>query len=241
MGGMASVPDPDATLCRQCGYPLTGLPPDGRCPECGTPVGETLGQVRRPSRFEQRLGVRSYLATGLDVVASPTRFFSGLTTRPSPSDAAYGRRFGRQSVRLAVVTMMGALTFHFGLVLPGGPPTIRADVAFFVLLVGMYLGTLVIRDVAARLTAFEARQRGLRLPLPVVRRCLAYQSACLVVVALVVLAYVAVAAVLLESGAVGGEWVTWYVYGLAALVPAAGVYLFLTYWAAMRAVMYANS
>jgi hypothetical protein len=28
--------------CRKCGYNLRGLTPDGRCPECGTPVGFSL-------------------------------------------------------------------------------------------------------------------------------------------------------------------------------------------------------
>jgi hypothetical protein len=28
--------------CRKCGYNLRGLSADGRCPECGTPVGYSL-------------------------------------------------------------------------------------------------------------------------------------------------------------------------------------------------------
>jgi hypothetical protein len=32
----------DDSPCRKCGYNLRGLSPDGRCPECGTPVGLSL-------------------------------------------------------------------------------------------------------------------------------------------------------------------------------------------------------
>lgn len=31
----------DAALCRDCGYQLRGLPPDGRCPECGLAIVES--------------------------------------------------------------------------------------------------------------------------------------------------------------------------------------------------------
>src|SRR5207253_4221002 len=29
-------------LCATCGYDLRGLAPDGRCPECGTPIAHVL-------------------------------------------------------------------------------------------------------------------------------------------------------------------------------------------------------
>src|SRR4051812_34970917 len=31
------------TPCRHCMYSLRALPTDGRCPECGTPVAESIG------------------------------------------------------------------------------------------------------------------------------------------------------------------------------------------------------
>lgn len=36
----------DETLCTKCGYALRGLPLDGACPECNTPVQETLSKRR---------------------------------------------------------------------------------------------------------------------------------------------------------------------------------------------------
>ncbi len=40
VGGSVSIPDD--TPCRKCGYNLRGLMPEGRCPECGTPIGLSL-------------------------------------------------------------------------------------------------------------------------------------------------------------------------------------------------------
>jgi ribosomal protein S27AE len=38
------------TTCRRCGYNLRGLSRDGRCPECGTPIGlSTHGDLLRSS------------------------------------------------------------------------------------------------------------------------------------------------------------------------------------------------
>ena len=33
---------PDSRLCAHCGYNLRGLPPEGKCPECGTPIARSL-------------------------------------------------------------------------------------------------------------------------------------------------------------------------------------------------------
>lgn len=40
--------------CEECGYNLTGTPADGRCPECGLPVVESLGPHVRPGTAWQR-------------------------------------------------------------------------------------------------------------------------------------------------------------------------------------------
>lgn len=41
-------------MCRACGYNLTGLPPDGRCPECGRPVADSIGPDASPGPAWER-------------------------------------------------------------------------------------------------------------------------------------------------------------------------------------------
>jgi hypothetical protein len=49
----ASVPAETDPLCEGCGYVLSGLPGDGRCPECGKPLEESAATLRREPDWEQ--------------------------------------------------------------------------------------------------------------------------------------------------------------------------------------------
>jgi len=49
---------PREPLCDECGYRIVGLPLATNCPECGTPVGDSLsGGRRRPTAWQQRTGL----------------------------------------------------------------------------------------------------------------------------------------------------------------------------------------
>lgn len=37
----------DDLVCVRCGYPLRGLPPGGRCPECGSGIQQSLSASTR--------------------------------------------------------------------------------------------------------------------------------------------------------------------------------------------------
>ena len=64
--------------CEWCGYNLTLAPMDGRCPECGHYVADSLGpDLRKGSLWQRRYEVgrwRSWWRCGVDVVIRPKQF-----------------------------------------------------------------------------------------------------------------------------------------------------------------------
>lgn len=78
-----------APRCGGCGYDLTHRPDDGRCPECATPVGDSLSARHRPgSSWESAESAPgTWLATALMVLVSPRRFYQRLRLR-TPLEAA---------------------------------------------------------------------------------------------------------------------------------------------------------
>lgn len=78
--------------CEGCGYDLTHVPANGRCPECGL-IAEvsTTPNLRRPgARWQNDPNAQNWLRTSLAVLLSPGRFYSHLRLR-GPDDHA--RRF----------------------------------------------------------------------------------------------------------------------------------------------------
>jgi hypothetical protein len=94
--------------------------------------------------------------------------------------------------------------------------------------------------IAARLTAWEAAYRGLRLPRRVVQRALHYHSAHYLPVALLAFATVVGHQVLIQKYPNIDRYAVRYLYVLCAEVILAAAYLFITYWKGMRNLMYAN-
>src|SRR4051794_39289497 len=77
------VPAESDILCEGCGYTLNGLPDDGRCPECGKPVAESVGARRTAPAWEQQTSNRfnAFMATSLAVMLQTTLFYRTLATR----------------------------------------------------------------------------------------------------------------------------------------------------------------
>lgn len=242
------APTEDQDLCEGCGYILQGLPADANCPECGKPVRESIDpMLRHASFFEQHPGPWTFALTSLDVLLRPSRFFSHFTTRTDHPAAFWFGLIWRAitATMLAEVARTHMLWINARMTLTLPPLISRWAIiayatfaVFAVPLVFLFLtGTSWI---AARLTAWEASYRGLRLPLLAVRRALRYHAIHLLPVALVALVTVDGYAALTRASILTRAHDLWYLYTLCGEVLISAAYLFLSYWAAMRNILFAN-
>ena len=222
-------------LCERCGYTLNGLPAASNCPECGTPIDESIQSERVPPAWEQpaRSRLATFFETTADVIVRPTHFFRTSTTRGDVDRAARfaDLHWGIATLLFATTGTIHARVFFFG------TPTLATFVALFV---GTWLTLWGTTWAAARLTAWEANYRGIRLPIHVVRRGMYYHAAHYLPVAVIALATVAGYAIAQRYGVVNASTITTYLYTLCGLVILAAGYLFHTYWIGMRNMMYAN-
>lgn len=236
-----SIPPDNALLCEFCGYNLTGLSADGRCPECGRPIADSLPRWRCPTaweRIEPTGNLGRFFHTSAAVLFHPKRFYRTLATRlPSPR----ARSFARIHLWIAAILFGTAAAFHLDWFLG----MTRFRLSFYptwpalILLCGWFLaGTIYL---AARLTAWEAAYRGLRLPLAVVQRGMNYHTIHYLPAGLVAMTTVLGYQWLLRHGYSGPQSGTTYLYILCGEIILAAGYLFQTYWVAMRNMMYANA
>ena len=252
----AGSPDPSSTgvpaesdvLCESCGYTLNGLPADGRCPECGADVAASTVDAGRVLPAWEADG--KFWATTGRVVFRPTDFFRHLRTRVDSGHAKAAGRFAFWHWLIAAFLAASASFVHYFMA-PGGtlfnPPTPwwKLPVSLFYWIafatpVGLGV-VLAVTLLAAWLTTWEASWRGYRLPKAVVLRGLHYHAAHLPPVALSFLITTAGYRLLLGGGVLDfATSVVPYLIVLSVVVVVGLVYLFLTYWIAMKNMLYAN-
>lgn len=241
MARVVTIPAPSDVLCEGCGYVLNGLPDGSACPECGKPSGESSAALRGPPAWERRPGVASFLTTTAALLVRPARFFRGLSAEPQNRAS---RRFAHIQWAITSLLLGTAALAHFDWFVTLGGKNQFQILRRLPLLLGFCLGTfvflLLLTRVAGWLTNWEATYRGLRLPLPRVLRGLQYHAAHYLPVAFVAAATVLGYQWLLSIRVLGGNSGANYLYVLCGEVVVGAVYLFSTYWTAMRNLMYAN-
>lgn len=239
------VPDEGILICEGCGYILTGLPGDSRCPECGKPICESSPQLRALPEWERTDSGRSsfgrFWGTTVAVILRPGEFYRTLATRV---DTRQSNRFAL--IHLVLVSLMlgvtGALQYVWLKDVQNNPAAYAFAFGVMTLVwsVTAYAGLEGLTHCAAHLTAWEASYRGLRLPFNVVLRGLRYHTPHYLPVAVVAFLTVAGYQVLVAVGVLTELAAPGYLYVLCGEVVVAAAYLFNTYWRVMRNMMFAN-
>jgi len=160
-------PDPFAFLCEACGYHLAGIADMPACPECGTPISDSLPARREGSPWQKRRSIASALATDWALLRHPIRFWRVVRLHKPISTG----------LLIANITL-SALIPTLALTLVMRLPTHRLNFAYlpFFFMGGVLIYTVLSAVEFLGLPFFAAR-RGWRVPIDAAFVIIAHASA----------------------------------------------------------------
>lgn len=159
-----AAPFPDErSLCERCGYPLKGLPPGDRCPECGTPVDDSHPRHRTGPAMHSRVTPATLLATASALVTHPAATFRRLRID--------GPNLPPRLFMLTVALLTGLL-WGIGVFFLLGRSGVQAWLEGM-LAVKAVVGLTYVEVLGV---AYFSRQRGWRVPLKLAERITCYAA-----------------------------------------------------------------
>lgn len=239
MPARRNVPEMHLPLCETCGYILAGLDVAHNCPECGRPIAQSQPCNRRSPRWEETrsdLFSSLFWSTTAEILFHPARFFRALTTRQT---SPRSRRFAHGHWIVSSLLLTLAADFHLASIYRSTYPLLLIAWALLLSFVAVLPVITVFNWLVAKFTAFEADWRGLRMPREAITKALNYHAATYLLVSLLaVLTTGTYAAVAIHQPLISDAI---YLEILTVQIILSAIYLFWTYWIAMRNIMYANS
>lgn len=236
---MPDLPSPDDILCEFCGYTLNGLPPSGRCPECGELIAASTTESSRilPAwESVERPGVAAFLRTTGSLLAGSRRFFRNLRLKVEHDRTA---SFAQWHILIATVIAGITMHVHYDItrlrlvqINPWLATLLRMGAAWVVLQITLRLVVI--------LASWEGAWWGYRLPQTHVSRAIRYASAGLLPATLVCLAVTVTFKSMMSYDAQFGLYFLPYLIVLSAAVVLGGLYLFRIFMTAMWSIRFGN-
>jgi len=143
-------------LCNRCGYIIDDLDHSLPCPECSTPIAQSLPHLREGSHWQQSQSVVTLLRTWITTIAHPFRTLDQIRfSEIHPKEQAI--------FNIIVATII--ITLGAGVFLISSPPSagIPVTIIAFVFIALVWITLWILTVIEARGLQFFAARRGGRI------------------------------------------------------------------------------